>query len=434
MSPLLIGLIAFVALIVLMLLRVPIGISMFVVGFVGLLILKGTDVAYYSLTTTPYNAIFSFSLIAIPMFILLGNLANEAGVTTELYDIGNKVLGRLPGGLGIATIFTCAGFAATTGSSVGMVAAMTRIALPEMDRYGYSRKISLGTIAGAGTLGILIPPSIPMVIYAINTEQSVGSILMGGIIPGVIMAVAMCVYLCVRSALNPSLAPRRQERYTPLEIIKSLKGLISILLLFGTVLGAIYLGWATATEAAGIGCVVALIIAAVKKKLSARSLKTAFTDTIKTTCMIMMISIGAAIFQLFLTRCGFATEFANVFINAHLPTFWMVVVLLLIYIPLGMFFDTMGMILLTVPIFYPILSAAGVNPIWFGVMVVMMIQISLLSPPVGLNVYVLKGCVKDASLSELFKSAMPWMIIQLAVVAVILLIPQTVTWLPSMMK
>ncbi len=212
MSPLLIGLIAFVALIVLMLLRVPIGISMFVVGFVGLLILKGTDVAYYSLTTTPYNAIFSFSLIAIPMFILLGNLANEAGVTTELYDIGNKVLGRLPGGLGIATIFTCAGFAATTGSSVGMVAAMTRIALPEMDRYGYSRKISLGTIAGAGTLGILIPPSIPMVIYAINTEQSVGSILMGGIIPGVIMAVAMCVYLCVRSALNPSLAPRREER------------------------------------------------------------------------------------------------------------------------------------------------------------------------------------------------------------------------------
>ncbi len=204
--------------------------------------------------------------------------------------------------------------------------------------------------------------------------------------------------------------------------------------MFGTVLGAIYLGWATATEAAGIGCVVALIIAAVKKKLSARSLKTAFTDTIKTTCMIMMISIGAAIFQLFLTRCGFATEFANVFINAHLPTFWMVVVLLLIYIPLGMFFDTMGMILLTVPIFYPILSAAGVNPIWFGVMVVMMIQISLLSPPVGLNVYVLKGCVKDASLSELFKSAMPWMIIQLAVVAVILLIPQTVTWLPSMMK
>lgn len=434
MNPLMIGVIAFVVLIVFMLLRVPIGMSMFVVGFCGLLIFNGVRVAEYAFTTTPYNAIFSFSLTAIPMFILLGNLANEAGVTTELYDIGNKVLGRLPGGLGIATVFTCAGFAATTGSSVGMVAAMTRIALPEMDRYGYKRSISLGTIAGAGTLGILIPPSIPMVIYAINTEQSVGSMLMGGIIPGVIMAVCMCLYLVVRCALNPSLAPRREERYSLLEILKSLKGLWSIVLLFGSVLGAIYLGWATATEAAGIGCLVALVVAAVKKRLSFASIKRAFIDTIKTTCMIMLISIGAAIFQLFLTRCGFATEFANLFINAHLPTMAMIVVLLLIYIPLGMFFDTMGMILLTVPIFYPILSAAGVNPIWFGIMVVMMIQISLLSPPVGLNVYVLKGCVKDSSLSDIFRAAIPWMLIQLIVVAIVLLIPQTVTWLPGLMK
>lgn len=434
MNPLLIGLFAFIALIVLMLLRVPIGMSMMVVGAGGLLLLKGTNLAYYALSTTPYNAIFSFSLVAIPMFILLGNLANEAGVTTELYDIGNKLLGRMPGGLGMATVFTCAGFAATTGSSVGMVAAMTRIALPEMDRYGYDRSLSLGTIAGAGTLGILIPPSIPMVIYAINTEQSVGKILMGGIIPGVIMALAMCSYLAIRCIINPKLAPRSTERYTGWEKIKSLKGMWSIVLLFGSVLGAIYLGWATATEAAAIGCLVAVLIAAIKKCLSLATIKRAFFDTIKTTCMIMLISVGAAIFQLFLTRCGFATAFANLFIQAHLPTFWLIVVLLLIYIPLGMFFDTMGMILLTIPIFYPILEQAGVDPIWFGVMVVMMIQISLLSPPVGLNVYVLKGCVPEASLGQIFKSAAPWMVIQLAVVAIVLLIPQTVTLIPSLMK
>ena len=400
MSPLMIGLCAFVALIVLMLLRCPIAVSMFIVGAGGLLITKGSHLAFYALSTTPYNAIFSFSLVAIPMFILLGNLANEAGVTDELFSIGNKVLGRCPGGLGMATVFTCAGFAATTGSSVG----------------------------------ILIPPSIPMVIYAINTEQSVGKILMGGIIPGVIMAVGMCAYLAIRCIINPKLAPRSTEKFTAKERLKSLKGLWSIVVLFGSVLGAIYAGWATATEAAGIGCLVAIIVAAINKKLSFKALKNAFFDTIKTTCMIMMISVGAAVFQLFLTRCGFASAFANVFIQASMPIFWMVVVLLLVYIPLGMFFDTMGMILLTVPIFYPVLKAAGVDPIWFGVMVVMMIQISLLSPPVGLNVYVLKGCVPEASLGSIFKASLPWVGIQLAVVTIVLLIPQTVTWLPSLMK
>ena len=435
MDPLIIGLIAFIALIALMLLRVPIGMRMLAVGAGGLLLLKGTNLAYYALSTTPYNAIFSFSLVAIPMFILLGNLANEAGVTTELYDIGNKILGRLPGGLGMATVFTCAGFAATTGSSVGMVPAMTRIALPEMDRYGYDRRISLGTIAGAGTLGILIPPSIPMVIYAINTEQSVGRILMGGVIPGAIMALAMLTYLGIYCGMHPKMAPLSEKSGLNFwDKVKSLKGLWSIVLLFGGVIGAIYLGWATATEAAAIGCLIAILIAAIKKRLNFKNLKNAFVDTIKTTCMIMLISVGAAVFQLFLTRCGFASAFANLFISASLPTFWMIVILLLVYIPLGMFFDTMGMILLTVPIFYPILSAAHVDPIWFGVMVVMMIQISLLTPPVGLNVYVLKGCVPDASLSSIFKSAMPWVAIQLVVVAIVLLIPATVTWLPSLMK
>lgn len=384
MSPLMIGLCAFVALIVLMLLRCPIAVSMFIVGAGGLLITKGSHLAFYALSTTPYNAIFSFSLVAIPMFILLGNLANEAGVTDELFSIGNKVLGRCPGGLGMATVFTCAGFAATTGSSVGMVAAMTRIALPQMDRIGYDRRLSLGTIAGAGTLGILIPPSIPMVIYAINTEQSVGKILMGGIIPGVIMAVGMCAYLAIRCIINPKLAPRSTEKFTAKERLEVPEGLVEHrgAVRFCARCYLCRLGL-SATEAAGIGCLVAIIVAAINKKLSFKALKNAFFDTIKTTCMIMMISVGAAVFQLFLTRCGFASAFANVFIQASMPVFWMVVVLLLVYIPLGMFFDTMGMILLTVPIFYPVLKAAGVDPIWFGVMVVMMIQIQLLSPPVG---------------------------------------------------
>ena len=207
-----------------------------------------------------------------------------------------------------------------------------------------------------------------------------------------------------------------------------------IVLLFGAVLGSIYLGFATATESAAIGCVMALLIAAINKKLSFAALKRAVVDTIKTASMIMLISIGAAIFQLFLTRVGFASAFANLFIQANLPTTLMLIILLLIYIPLGMFFDTMGMILLTIPIFTPILKAAGVDLIWFGVMVTMMIQVSLLTPPVGLNVYVLKGCVPDEKLTDIFRYSLPWVLVQLAVVALVLLIPGMTSWIPSMMK
>ena len=434
MNPLLIGLIALVALIVLMLLRVPIGISMFIVGAGGLLLTKGTVLANYALATTPVSAISSFTLVAIPMFILMGNLANEAGITTELYDTGYKLLGRLPGGLGMATVFACAGFAATTGSSVGMVAAMTRIALPEMDRYGYDRRLSLGTIAGAGTLGILIPPSIPAVMYAITTEQSVGRILLGGVLPGVIMAVAMLAYLGIRCAINPKLAPVSSKKVPLREKLRSLKGIWAIVVLFGGVIGSIYLGIATATEAAAVGCLGAVVIAAIKKNLSWKGIRSALVDTVKMTCMIMLISVGAAVFQLFLTRCGFASAFSNLFIGSQMPMMATIILMLLVYIPLGMFFDTMGMILLTIPIFYPIMSNLGVDPIWFGVMVIIMIQVSLLSPPVGLNVYVLKGCVPDASLGQLFRPSAPWMGIQLVVVALLLLFPGLVTWLPNLMK
>jgi len=207
-----------------------------------------------------------------------------------------------------------------------------------------------------------------------------------------------------------------------------------IVLLFGSVLGSIYLGFATATESAAIGCVVALIVAAINKKLSFAALKRALVDTIKTATMIMLISTGASVFQLFLTRVGFASAFANLFIKANLPVTLMLIILLIIYIPLGMFFDTMGMILLTIPIFTPILKAAGVDMIWFGVMVTMMIQISLLTPPVGLNVYVLKGCVPDEKLTDIFKYALPWVGVQLLVVAIVLFIPQTVTLIPSLMQ
>lgn len=434
MNPLMIGLFAFIAMTILLLLKLPIAFCMIAVGTGGLLLTSGARLAEYSMSVIPYSSIFSFTLVTIPLFILMGNLANKAGITSELYDTGYKCLGWLPGGLAIATVFASAGFAATTGSSVGMVAAMARIALPEMDRYGYKRNLSLGAIAGAGTLGILIPPSIPAVIYAIATEQSVGKILLGGIIPGAIMTVAMMLMIIIRCKINPNLAPVPEHKVTFKEAISSLKNIWAIVILFGGVIGSIYLGWATPTEASAIGCLGALIIAGIKKNLTWANIKEAFDDTVKMTCMIMMISIGAAIFQLFLTQCGFAHAFTNIFVSSNLSKTSLVILLLSMYIPLGMFFDTMGMILLTIPITYPILTAAGIDPIWFGVMVIVMIEISLLTPPVGLNVFVLKGAVADASLDEIFKSVIWYIVVELLVVGLMIAFPQIVMFLPNMMK
>jgi tripartite ATP-independent transporter DctM subunit len=433
LSPFLVGIIGFIALILALSLGVHIAFAMALVGTVGLFLTTGVKITLASLELLPLSSVNSYGMVVIPLFILMGNLSFVAGITRDLYDTGYKWFGRLPGGLAMATTFASAGFAASTGSSVGMVAAMSRIALPEMDRYGYDRNLSLGSIAGAGTLGVLIPPSIIAVLYAITTEQSVGKILIGSIFPGILTAFVYIAMIGIRCILNPELGPRAHGIPWK-ETFISLKGVWGIVLLFGAVMGFIYSGIATPTEAGAIGCLGALLLALGRNKLRWQNFKEALFDTVKIGTMILTIAIGAQIFTLFLARSGFAAAFISLLLDLNVSPMTLVLLFLLIYIPLGMFFEPMSMILLTMPITFPVLEGLEINGIWYGIMVIIMIEVSLETPPVGLNVYVLKGAVDDADLFQIFKSVQWYVLCELIVIALIFIFPDIVLILPNMMK
>ena len=433
MDPLIVGTLGFVCLILILALGLHIAFALALVGTLGLFLTTGTKITLASLELLPLSSVASYGLVVIPLFVLMGNLAFAAGITRDLYDTGYKWFGRLPGGLAMATTFASAGFAASTGSSVGMVAAMSKIALPEMDRYGYDRDLSLGSIAGAGTLGVLIPPSIIAVLYAITTEQSVGKILIGSILPGILIAVLFIFMIWIRSLLNPNLGPKARG-VTWKSSLLSLKGVWGILVLFGAVMGTIYSGIATPTEAGAIGCLAALILAVLRKSLSWAAFKEAILDTVKIGTMILIIAIGAQIFTLFLARAGFASRFISIFVSLDVAPMILVVLFLLIYIPLGMFFEPFSMILLTLPITFPVLQELGIDGIWYGVMVIIMIEVSLLTPPVGLNVYVLKGAVPDVELFRIFKSVIWYILVELAAIGILLVFPEIVLFLPRMMR
>lgn len=432
MDPLYIAVIGMIALLILLSAGIPIAFGMAFVGIVGLLITTGPDITWASLQLLPLSSIASYSLVLIPLFVLMGNLAGVAGITKDLYDTGYKWFGRLPGGLAISTVFACAGFAACTGSSVGMVAAMSKIALPEMDRYGYRRDLSLGSIAGAGTLGILIPPSIIAVIYAIITEVSVGKVLIAGFVPGILNAFGFVIMILLRTSINPSLGPRARG-ITWKDSLISLKGIWGIIVLFGTFMGVIYTGITTPTEAGAIGCLCAMILALVTGNFNFPNIKSALFDTIKTGTMILTIAIGAQIFTLFLTRAGFADRFVGLALNLDVSPTIMVILFLLMYIPLGMFFEPMSMLLLTLPITYPVLQKMGVDGVWYGILVIIMVELSLLTPPVGLNVYVLKAAVPETDLMGIFRSVFWFAVVECLLIVLLIAFPDLVLFVPRMM-
>jgi tripartite ATP-independent transporter DctM subunit len=432
MNPLIVGVLGISALLLLLAAGVHIAFAMATVGFIGLLLTTGTKIALSSLELIPLSATASYTMVAIPLFVLMGNFAFIGGVTKRLFDVGFKWFGRLPGGLGMATTFASAGFAAATGSSVAMVAAMAKISLPEMDRYNYDRDLSLGTIAGAGTLGILIPPSLIAVLYAVLTDVSLGKILVAGFFPGILTAILFMMMIGIRSAINPHLGPRATG-VSWKESFRSLPGVSGIVVIVGAVMGSIYLGVATPTEAASVGCLAALLIAALSRNLSWANLKTVLLDSIKVSVMIMTIVVGAAIFTLFLSRAGFAASFISLVTDLHLSPMTTIIIFLAMYIPLGMFFEPYSMLVLTLPITFPIIAALGIDGVWYGIMVIVMVEVSLLTPPVGLNVYVLKGAVCDTNLTQIFRSVIWFIIVDFIVVALLLLFPQIALFLPSVM-
>lgn len=426
--------IAFGILLLLLALRVPIGVALATVSIGGIIALRGTRPAFGVLGSLPFDFAASWSLSAVPMFLLMGSIAYHTGLTRSLYSAARLWLNSLPGGLAVASNFASAGFAAASGSSLATAAAMGRLAIPEMLAYGYDRGLATGTIAAAGTLGAFIP-SIAFVLYGWYTQQPVGTLLIAGIIPGLLTAGAYTVMIVIRCSLNPELAPRVRVRAGVAEKFAALRDVWPLPLLIMSVVGGIFSGVATATEAGAVGAMFALLIALFSGRLTLRSLHASFMEALRTTASIFFIAIGAILLTRFLAMAGVPRLMSEIVTGWHLGAVGVIVTMILVYLLLGMFLDPIGIMLLTLPVFLPMFDELNINLIWIGVLVVKMIEVGLLTPPVGLNAFVVKNIVGDTvSLNEIFSGLSWFLVCEVVIVALLIIFPALSLWLPGLME
>lgn len=415
------------------LMRVPIGISMGVVGAAGFAYTTGFDATVALLGSSPIRSASDPSIGVVPMFILMGTLASSTGISRELFQAANAWLGHLRGGLAYASMCASAGFAAINGSSVATAVAMTRIALPEMRRYGYMPGLAAGTLAAGGTLGIMIPPSVVFVLYGIMTDNDIGKLFMAGVFPGLLAVALYIVTILILSKLMPHAMPAGRkaawsERWT------SLKGLWATLALFLFVLGGMYFGIFTPNEAAAMGVFGALLIAIVRRRMSWKTLGTSLTDTVKVSASIFTIVIGAYLFGYFLTVVGTTQALIEFIVHLDINRYWILFFVLVVYLALGAVMDELAILLLTIPVVYPAMMQLGFDPIWFGVIIVMTVTFGLILPPVGMNVFVINALAKDLKLSQIYRGVMPYVLIDLVRLAALIAFPSISVWLPSLMN
>ena len=432
MSPLEMGLIGLSAIFVLVVLGMRIAFATALVGFVGIWILKNMTVAGNVVGFLPHAIVAHYSLSVIPLFIIMGYYAFYAGLTDDIFFTARQWVGHLPGGLAIASVFGCAGFAACTGASTASAAIMGRVAIPEMRKYGYHPRLAAGVVAASGTLASLIPPSVILVIYGIITEQSIGALLIGGFIPGVISAVIYAGMIYTRVKISPELGAV-QPKASWKERFYSLKGTWGVLLLIVLVIGGIYSGVFTPTEAGGAGAFSAFIMALAMRRLTLARLKESLLETGRTTIMIFSIIVGVLIFVRFLALTGLPSSFAEFVIALPIPRLLIILLLMSLYVFLGMFLDAIGMMMLTLPIIFPAVMALGYDPIWFGIIIVKMCEICLITPPVGLNVYIVRSVAPDIPLEEIFRGIIPFVAMDVLTVALFIAFPQIITFLPNQM-
>ncbi|HRP94790.1 MAG TPA: TRAP transporter large permease [Rhodocyclaceae bacterium] len=440
---LLVGL-ALTAVLVLLVLRVPIAYALGGVATAGLFLFfawrpgagfdpdRGLTPALSVIGTTAFNFVHHYPLSMIPLFIGLGHVAYHAGITTDLYQSLRVWLARTPGGLAMASIMGCGGFSAVSGSSVACAAAMGRITVPEMLRYGYDARLATAAVAAGGTLGSLVPPSLLFVIYAIFTEQSVKWLFLAGILPGVLSLLAYLVTTWVWVRLRPQDAPMPDQIYTRADRMRALAGLWPTLLLLGLIIGGMFLGIFTPTEAAGVSLAVAILIGAARRRLRLADLYTAFSETARQTATIFMIALGAKIFVSFAALTRIAPNLLDWVQGTGAPMLVVIAVLVLLYIVLGMFLDSIGILVLTLPFVVPIVDGYGLDLIWFGVVVIKLLEIGLITPPVGLNVFVIKSVApREVSLEHIFRGIGWFLILDFCVLLAILLFPPLSLLIPT---
>lgn len=432
MDPFVVGILAVFLMISLTFLGVPIALALLAIGSVGNLYLMGFPQTAMQIHMITWETGTNFLLIAVPCFIFMGQLVYHTEIAADLYDFVHKWLGRLPGGLAVTGVFTSAGFGAVTGSSVAAIATMGIMVMPQMKKYKYDLRLATGSLASAGTLAIMIPPSIPMVIYGVWTETSIGKLFIAGIIPGLILALSFCGLIVIRCIINKELGPAGPKFSWP-ERLASLSKMVPTAIIFLVVLGGIYGGVFTPTEASAIGAVGILILSLIMGRLSLRRLRDSLWQTVEISAMIYAILVGGVMFSRLLVQTDVTPTLVNYIATLQVSPNTIIILFSLMFLLLGAVLDTFGMLILTLPLVFPISRTLGFDPVWFGIYMTVMMEIAMLTPPIGLNVFVMQRVVPDIPLLEIFKGVGPFVIICLIVVAVITALPELVLWLPSTM-
>jgi tripartite ATP-independent transporter DctM subunit len=422
------------AVVILLGLRVPIGLTLGLVSLVGIAEIRGIPVMFAMIRTAPFDMAAHWSLSSIPMFLLMGSIAYHSGISAALFRAARTWLGGLPGGLAVAANFACAGFAAASGVSIATAAAMGRIIIPEMLRHGYDKGLATGVVASAGTLGVLIPPSILMVVYGVFAEVSVSKLFIAGILPGILTATVYAAMIVTRCIFNPALAPQLEQKIDWGERFRSLRDVWPLIVLIVGIIGGLYLGFVTATEAGAVGALLALVIAVVQKRMSVETFRASVLEALSTTARIFFVIIGAVLLTRFMALSGVPAHLSQQIGSWGADPLLLVLAASLIYLLLGMFLDPIGLMLLTLPLFLPLFEALNLDLIWFGILVIKYLEIGLITPPVGMNVYVIKSVVGDTvELETIFKGVAWFVVCEVIVVGLLVAFPGISLYLPSLM-
>ncbi|MDQ0072745.1 tripartite ATP-independent transporter DctM subunit [Variovorax boronicumulans] len=432
MSPDAVAILGFVALFVLMLLRVPVGMAMGLVGVVGYSYLVGPGPALKLVGQTSMRTVTDYTFGVIPMFMLMGALVSVSGVSRELFKAANSMIGHLRGGLGVATVVACGGFAAICGSSVATAATFSAVAYPEMRRFNYPQSFSTGVIAAGGTLGAILPPSTVLAVYAILTQQDIGKLFMAGIVPGILAMAMYAMTIAIIVKLRPDWLPGGEVKPWS-ERFKDLRNVWAPLVLFVFVIGGLYGGFFTPTEAGGVGASGAFILGLVRRKLDGPKIREALLSATRTAAAVFTVLIGALLFGYFLTITQSPQKLTEFLTGLGIGRYGVLALIMVMYLVLGCLMDAMAMIILTVPIIFPVIVHLGFDPIWFGVIIVMTVELGLIHPPVGMNVFVIKSVVKDVSFTTIFKGVLPFIVTDIVRLVILIAFPVIALWLPTRM-
>ncbi|GAA0440336.1 TRAP transporter permease [Lentibacillus halophilus] len=432
MSPEMIGLLGIIVLFAMFLLRVPVSISLVFVGVIGLAMIRDWDSALVQLGTTPFSTASSYSLSVIPLFILMGMFLSYSGFGHDLYKAVDAWIGHIKGGLAMTTIGTSALFSAISGSVNATTATMARISLPEMKKYRYDDALSTSCVAAGGTLGILIPPSVILVLYGILTMEPIGELLIAGLVPGLLQMGLFMIVIYVMVMRNPELAPVSDKKGLMVKI-KSLKSVWPFFALFALSIGGIYFGFFTPTEAGGVGAFGALVLAILTRRLSWSDFKKSLNETTHLTATIFFILIGADVFSKFLALSRIPSATTQFVANLDMPAVLIMIFILLIYFVLGLFLEGIAIFVLTLPVVYPLITTLGFDGVWFGVVMILVMNIGLITPPLGLSVYIISGVAKDVPIQRIFRGVIPMLFMMILCLALVLIFPEIVTFLPKLM-